>query len=416
MPFYSEAPGIKPFSDDKPTLLVSWWVTIFCMAIILIRLTGRYVRVEKLLREDKIVAAAMIPLLMRAVCVHFILRYGTNNVSLDGLTLTQSEMDKRIIGSKLVMASRIFYATVLWVLKFTTMDFFGRLAGATRRRSHLNMIIIMRGILVATFIAVIVSDLAECQPFSHYWQVSPDPGGKCRQGFAHLITMGACNVITDLLLIAFPIPIILSSQIARKRKMLLVMLFSLGLVIVGITLYRLPRIIQAQGSQVVRTMWASVEILAATGVGNTVALGSFLRDSGVKKKKFNSSGYSASRSQSQPTRIMRTLNSNWEEESDDGHLKTTEGIWDGTAGGGGSHTATESISKSDDTRRESKSSREGAISPTQSHDSLITRDQLKASVDSDPTPFPYRPASAVIAGSSRGLHRTGSTRLDKIRM
>lgn len=112
MALYSDAPPPRKFSDDKPTLLVSWWITIFCMGIILTRLAGRYVRVEKLLREDKIVATALLPLVMRAVCVHFILRYGTNNVNLDGFEMTQEEIDKRVIGSRLVMASRVFYAAV----------------------------------------------------------------------------------------------------------------------------------------------------------------------------------------------------------------------------------------------------------------------------------------------------------------
>ncbi|KAJ4257896.1 hypothetical protein NW757_003524 [Fusarium falciforme] len=406
MGFYTEAPELRPFSEDKPTLLVSWWVTAFCFAIILIRMSGRYVRVEKLLKEDKIVAVALLPLVLRAVCVHFALRYGTNNVNLEGVKLTQDEIDKRVIGSRMVLASRIFYAATLWIIKFTTLEFFERLAGATRRRSHALMIIGMRVVFIATFVAVLISDLAECQPFPHYWQVTPDPGGKCRQGFAHMITMGACNVITDLVLIAFPIPIILSTQIATKRKVLLIMLFSLGLLTVGITLYRMPRIIQAQGSQVVRTMWASVEILAATGVGNTVALGSFLRDSGVKRKKFkgsNSYEYSNSRSQSQPTKLTRTAgHSNWEEESEDGQpVKTTEGIWTGSAA---SHTTAGSISisKDDDLRKSS----ERPVSPTQSHDSLITRDQLQHSVEIGRNEFPYRPPSAVIAGNSKEVQRS----------
>nr|RBR02299.1 hypothetical protein FVER53263_10131 [Fusarium verticillioides] len=318
MPLYSDAPDARQFYEDKPTLLVSWWITVFCVAIILTRMSGRYVRVEKLLKEDKIAAGALIPLVLRAICVHFVLKNGTNNVNLDGLKLSDADIDKRIVGSKMVLASRVFYASILWILKLTTLEFFERLAGATRRRSHRIMIHAMRATLAATFLAVVISDLAECQPFPHYWQVTPDPGPQCRQAFVQMLTMGACNAFTDLVLIAFPIPIILSTQIATKRKVLLIMLFSFGLLTVGITLYRIPRIIEAHGSQVVRTMWASIEILAATAVGNIVALGSFLRDSGVKRKKFKESnsysGYSNSRSQSQPTKLTRTAHSQWEDE------------------------------------------------------------------------------------------------------
>jgi hypothetical protein len=262
------------------------------------------------------------------------------------------------------------------------------------------MIHAMRATLAVTFLAVVISDLAECQPFPHYWQVTPDPGPKCRQGFVQMLTMGACNAFTDLVLIAFPIPIILSTQIATKRKVLLIMLFSFGLLTVGITLYRIPRIIEANGSQVVRTMWASIEILAATAVGNIVALGSFLRDSGVKRKKFKESnsysGYSNSRSQSQPTKLTRTAHSQWEEED---HVRTTEGIW------AKSHDTSDSISKDDDLRK----SGERPVSPTQSHDSLITRDQLTGSMDRDE--FGYQqPPTAVIAGGSRQVQRAQPAR------
>ncbi|KAH7109120.1 hypothetical protein B0J13DRAFT_682472 [Dactylonectria estremocensis] len=402
MAFYSEAPEARPFSKDKPTLLMSWWIALFCIVTILLRLSGRYIRVEKLLREDKIIAAVLLPLVMRAVCVHFVLRYGTNNVRVDGLDLTQHEIDKRVIGSHLVLASRIFYAAVLWIIKFATLEFVSRLAMATRKKSHALLVLIMRWTLVATFIAAVISNLAECQPFTHYWQVKPDPGGKCRQGFAQLVIMGVCNVITDIILIAFPISIILSSRIATKRKVLLVMLFSLGLIIVGITLYRVPYIIRQNGRQVDRTMWASVEILASTAVGNTVALGSFLRDSGVKRKKFdgagNYSGYSGSRSQSQSTKLTRTAARDWEEESEDGQPgKTTEGLW--SSSHGASHTPADSISKLDGTRK----SGERPVSPTHSHDSLITRDQLQASVEIPCADFPYRPPSAIIAGASRDI-------------
>lgn len=112
MSLYSAAPDARDFQQDKPTLLVSWWITVFCMAIIITRMCGRYVRVEKLLKEDKIAAAALIPLVLRAACVHFVLKYGTNNIDLKGLDLSDEDIEKRVIGSRLVMASRIFYASM----------------------------------------------------------------------------------------------------------------------------------------------------------------------------------------------------------------------------------------------------------------------------------------------------------------
>lgn len=68
-----------------------------------------------------------------------------------------------------------------------------------------------------TFFAVVIATLTECQPFNHYWQVIPDPGAKCRQGNAQLITMGVSDVITDLLIVGFPIPIVIKSAMALQR-------------------------------------------------------------------------------------------------------------------------------------------------------------------------------------------------------
>jgi hypothetical protein len=65
------------------------------------------VRTEQLFKEDKIMALSILPLLVRMAFVHVVLLYGTNNVATDNLSSVQIE--QRVIGSKLVIAARIFY-------------------------------------------------------------------------------------------------------------------------------------------------------------------------------------------------------------------------------------------------------------------------------------------------------------------
>lgn len=110
MALYSSAPPERPFSDAKPTLLVAWWITLFCTCLILLRLSGRYIRVEKLFIEDKITALALLPLYLRIACTHIVLLYGTNNVDLTGIELSSTGIEQRIVGSKVVLAGRIFHA------------------------------------------------------------------------------------------------------------------------------------------------------------------------------------------------------------------------------------------------------------------------------------------------------------------
>ncbi|KAK3347020.1 hypothetical protein B0T25DRAFT_292993 [Lasiosphaeria hispida] len=286
MTLYSSPPPARPFSDDKPTMLVSWWMATFCTVIIALRIAGRYIRVERLFVEDKIAALALIPMFLRMAFMHVVLLYGTNNVLVedDGLRLSAEEIRRRTIGSGLVLVTRLLHPATTWILKAVTLEFFGRLVMGQKK--YKMTFWSMRGIFLASFVAVIVSDLAECRPFSDYWTVFPDPGGQCRQGYATFLITAVCSMLTDLLLVVFPVPIIASIQLSLGRKIILMLLFCLGLLNVIITAYRIPQVLGEHGYQGTRSMWASVEILVATGVANALALGSFVRDTGAKKAKF----------------------------------------------------------------------------------------------------------------------------------
>lgn len=158
-------PEPRTRAGNWPTLLFSWWCTAFAVVIILTRLAGRKIRSGRLFQEDKVMALSLIPLLARMGLVHVILMYGTNNV--DGVDLTPYQIHLRQIGSKLVLASRINYALFIWISKFTVSEFLKRITSAIWRRSYEITLHCIRVFLVATFIAVVIATLAECQPFDH---------------------------------------------------------------------------------------------------------------------------------------------------------------------------------------------------------------------------------------------------------
>jgi hypothetical protein len=108
--FYNASPPERRTRvTNNPTLLYSWWCTIFSIVIIGIRVAGRYIRNERLFREDKIMAWSIIPLAARMGCIHVVLIYGTNNVDVSSLT-DPLKIRHREIGSQCVLAARIFYA------------------------------------------------------------------------------------------------------------------------------------------------------------------------------------------------------------------------------------------------------------------------------------------------------------------
>src|SRR5690606_19478693 len=129
------------------------------------------------------------------------------------------------------------------MFKITVAEFFRRLTDHTWEHASRRILNYIYGILILTFIAVVISDLAECRPFSRHWQVIPDPGPQCRQAYAYVFTLATTNVLTDLLLVVFPVPIIIHSAVPFKRKVQLVLLFSLNLAMVATTIYRVPHTI-----------------------------------------------------------------------------------------------------------------------------------------------------------------------------
>lgn len=255
---------------------------------------------------------ALIPLFVRMAFVHIVLIYGTNNVATVGIDYTAEQIRRRELGSKMVLAARIFYAIFIWMSKWTVSEFLKRITIHLWRSSYEFTLHCIRIFLLVTLVGVIIATLAECQPFDHYWQVVPDPGPQCRQNYAQLLTMGSADVITDILLVAFPIPIVLRSGQTWRRKLQTSALFSTSIALILITGFRMPEVISNLGRQQYRTVWASSEILASAFVSNFVIIGSFIRDKGTKKNKYKSSSVSDSidrTSTRRPTIAAQSMNS-----------------------------------------------------------------------------------------------------------
>ncbi|KAH0839156.1 hypothetical protein AYO21_05576 [Fonsecaea monophora] len=315
--YHEDPPDYQSRIETNPTLIVSWWCTLFSLTAILIRVLGRWVRTERLFREDWIMFYSIIPLMIRMGLVHVVLIWGTNNTKTEGLTSLQ--IHHREIGSRLVLAARIFYAAYIWIAKLTVLEFLKRLIGRSWAKSYEVGLRFIYGFLVVTFIAVVIGTLTECQPFSHYWQVVPDPGSHCREGLVQLIVMGVCDIVSDVVLIVFPIPLVWQSSMRLRKKISLVLLFLLSTILIAITAYRVPSTISRRSSQQYRSLLASLEILAAAGVSNAIVIGSFIRDRGVKKAKFRAASIDDTSSlgrQPTRTRTVSTTHHHWGSDED----------------------------------------------------------------------------------------------------
>jgi hypothetical protein len=95
-------------------------------------------------------------------------------------------------------------------------------------------------------------------------------------------------MLTDVLLVLSPIPAIVRSSFTTLKKVrLITTVFSLSLFCIAFAGYRVPAVIRTHGSQQLRSLLASFELLLATVVSNAIVINSFARDKGAKKRKFS---------------------------------------------------------------------------------------------------------------------------------
>ncbi|KAL9945169.1 hypothetical protein ACHAQF_006720 [Verticillium nonalfalfae] len=90
----------------------------------------------------------------------------------------------------------------------------------------------------------------------------------CVEAEAQLMTVGILNIVTDLMLILLPLPLVVAMQAAWRLKAQLYALFLLGIFIIAITIVRLPISTLHKDSQLNRSTWASVELLVTAIVVN----------------------------------------------------------------------------------------------------------------------------------------------------
>ncbi|KAE8163811.1 hypothetical protein BDV40DRAFT_287507 [Aspergillus tamarii] len=245
--------------------LVSLWVLTWCaVGLISIRLVMRKIRGKAFVLGDYLSLCAILCALIRLALVHVIIIWGTNNMS-PGFRyshhFTPEEIYRRETASKFTLVNRVFYNTYLWLQKFILLDTYRHLLrNLSWERITLGTYV---SIFAATYVTVQIVTFTECDPFDHYWIVLPDPG--------------VLNIVTDLMLIVLPVPLLVKVKRPLMEKLQLAALFAVGFFIVIITVIRLPQNAQHSTAQVNRTTWASVELFAAAIVANAPVLYGFYR-------------------------------------------------------------------------------------------------------------------------------------------
>ncbi|KAH6645270.1 hypothetical protein BKA67DRAFT_669379 [Truncatella angustata] len=82
-----------------------------------------------------------------------------------------------------------------------------------------------------------VAGLAMCQPIARNWDQSIR-GGFCGDKVKYYMWLGIINVVTDVLILALPIPFVYGLNMKLRKRLVLIAMFSIGFFTCAITIYR----------------------------------------------------------------------------------------------------------------------------------------------------------------------------------
>lgn len=139
-------------------------------------------------------------------------------------------------------------------------------------------------VFLGTYVACQVTTFTECRPFRLYWQLLPDPG-PCAEAQLQLLVVGVTNIVTDLMLLILPLPLVFKMKADWRRKIRYSTIFLLGIFIIAITIIRLPINALNKEIQANRSIWASTELFTSALVVNIPTLYGLWRHRRMRRRE-----------------------------------------------------------------------------------------------------------------------------------
>ncbi|RPB05133.1 hypothetical protein L873DRAFT_1757933 [Choiromyces venosus 120613-1] len=143
-------------------------------------------------------------------------------------TLTPSDIEARIYGSKIVILLEQSMLILIWGIKGCMILMYNRLT------TRLQQQILVRAVgiyIAAGFVAVELAWFTSCRPFSGYWAL-PVPMEQCATYQHYSIVQASFNISSDLMMLCIAIPLFLRAKVPTKKKLILVGIFGCGIFVI----------------------------------------------------------------------------------------------------------------------------------------------------------------------------------------
>ena len=115
------------------------------------------------------------------------------------------------------------YNVSIAVIKLSILFLYGRIFVQPWFKKAL---IALGAFVIAYSIAQIFGDIFQCVPIKSLWD--PSVSGYCINYPDLIIIMGVINIVTEIIMLVLPLPLLWRLQLSRSRKSLLTVLFTMG--------------------------------------------------------------------------------------------------------------------------------------------------------------------------------------------
>lgn len=102
-----------------------------------------------------------------------------------------------------------------------------------------------------------------CTPIPRNWQIKPYAGDDCTIRGPNYIVIAAMNVLSDVIIMVIPIPLLIKLQVPLHRKLILAAMFSSGIFIMICTVLRAFYSLQSLTTLSIALGWANRECFVA---------------------------------------------------------------------------------------------------------------------------------------------------------
>ncbi|KAI3335181.1 hypothetical protein F4824DRAFT_465033 [Ustulina deusta] len=206
-------------------------LVVLCVAL---RFYARHFTASRHSLDDWLVLAALLAQLVQTGVIIASIKQGGVGYHVEYLEETRPE--EITIFLKYLVAESLWYLGTIWIAKLSICMLYRRLF--PQRPIYIVLCVIV-AIMIGTSIATVVALLVACRPFSANWGPPAIQQTYCIDKEPIFVWATLPNVVTDVVMLVIPLPIVWKLHMATNFKIALTVTFLIGSIGLGTSILRL---------------------------------------------------------------------------------------------------------------------------------------------------------------------------------